>query len=183
MPGPITTRPGVSPWRSPRTRCEVCGSTDLVTTFSRIDMQQVCATCESTYSTYFRKDGAPFRYPATWGKVIAVEVETIRLSDTYVELDRRTERMGEVCHQVLEGRLNEEEGLAEIGEGVQGDSRRGRRPATPSSRPSTTSSATRPATCAGAASPRATSTRPKRVEGGGKLDAYHYWVVDVLPSE
>lgn len=166
----------------PRTRCEVCGSTDLITTFSRIDMQQVCAACESTYSTYFRKDGAPFGYPAKWGKVAAVEVETSQLSDTYAELSRRTARMGEVCRQVLEGRLGEEEGFAEIEQQFKeivagkapsylvdqaiyyiflddkGNVRRGR-------------------------IAKSYFDSPRRVAGGGNIDAYHYWVVDVLPSE
>jgi hypothetical protein len=166
----------------PRTRCEVCGSSELITTFSRIDMQQVCATCESTYSTYFRKDGAPFSYPAAWGKVVAVEVETSRLTDAYAELHRRTGRLGEVCHQVLEGRLNEVEGLSEIEKQFkeiveghapgypveqavyyifsdgQGNVRRGR-------------------------IAKGYFDTPRKVAGGGVLDAYHYWVVDVLPSE
>jgi len=166
---------------TPRTRCEVCGSTDLVKTFSRIDMQQVCATCESTHSTYFRKDGKPFRYPKNWGRVIAVEVETTRMADAYAALTRRTERMGEICHQVLEGRLNEQEGMDEIRkqyaeivagkapsyvveqatyyifQDEAGNVRRGR-------------------------IAKGYFDAPQAVEGGGKLDAYHYWVVDLLPN-
>jgi len=161
--------------------CHVCGSEELITTFSRIDMQRVCAVCESTTSTYFRKDGKPFGYPASWGKIKAVEVETIRVEDAYRELRKRTDKIGLICHSVLEGRLGEQEGLAEIQKQYEeiiegkapsyvvdqavyyifrdhdGNIRRGR-------------------------IAKGYFDSPRQVEGG-TLDAYHYWVVDLLPRE
>ncbi|MFH0810178.1 MAG: hypothetical protein V2A77_06880 [Pseudomonadota bacterium] len=167
---------------SPKSRCDVCGSTELVTTFSRIDMQQICATCDSTCSTYFRKDGKPFSYPAAWGEVVAIEVETPRLSDAYASLRRRTGRISDVCHRVLEGQLTEDEGFGEIQQQYKeivsgaapsylvdqatfyvfrdghGIIRRGR-------------------------IAKGYFDKPRRIEGGGNIDAYHYWVIDVLPGE
>jgi hypothetical protein len=167
---------------SPRLRCEVCGSTNLITTFSRIDMQQVCAACESTYSIYFRKDGARLCYPEGWGKVIAVEVETLRVSDAYAELDRRTNRISEICHQVLEGRLNEREGLAEIGQQYQ-ELVAGKAPSYPVEQATYYIFRDDGGTVRRGRIAKGYFDTPREVEGGGKLDAYHYWVVDLLPSE
>jgi hypothetical protein len=167
---------------SQRNRCEVCGSTDLVTTFSRIDMQQVCAACESTYSTYFLKDGSPFSYPATWGHVLAVEVETNRVINAYAETARHTERMADACHLVLEGRLNEEEGLAEIQRQYK-EMIEGKAPSYPVEQLTYYIFSDDNGTIRRARIAKGYFDTPQEVKGGGHLDAYHYWVVDVLPHE
>lgn len=167
---------------SPRLRCEVCGSTNLVTTFSRIDKQQVCATCESTYSTYFRKDGTRFGYPSSWGKVVAVEVETLRHSNAYAELARRIERMGDICHQVLEGRLNEQEGLTDIQKQYE-EIVAGKAPSILVEQMTYYIFRDDKGTVRRGRIAKGYFDQPREVEGGAKIDAYHYWVVDLLPSE
>jgi hypothetical protein len=168
--------------KGPKNRCEVCGSTELVTTFSRIDRQQVCATCDSTYSTYFRKDGTPFGYPAEWGKVVAVEVETTRLTDAYADLSRRITRLGEVCQQVLEGRFNEEEGRREIEQQYK-EIVAGKAPSLLVDQAVFYIFRNEAGVVRRGRIAKGYFDKPTKVKGGGTLDAYHYWVVDILPSE